>query len=720
MLKKILLIAALFLGFSSSVFASSWNLPGVTIISRAQRGANESLRYSDKPKSERDALRQQERDNEGTAGNQTESQGKIATDFLLATTPDEQIVNDYLESSNGYYLKRPESFHTYKSKILIHHTADDYSAYLTWGTWAMIQQLQDIYKYHAITRWRGDIWYNFIIDPLGNVYEWRAWWPWIVWAHVAWNNTPSVGIALMGNFNVQVPTDAALKSLVNLVTALARKYHINPKATTTYFKKSDLPPYLKTYTNYTIAGHLDAGITSCPGANLYPLFPEIRDQVEKNLLQYTLARAPKVILKKPHEERGSVVPWRFYSEKDSDIFLLPIRWEGVSSCTSADTSISINSCSSKNKQVQISLTKKWPWGLKTISALTPLGTKVFSFNLIWKEDLATLAQALKQDYASRKWISSSSQNINKITSKITLSDVETLISSPLNILLYELSMSYSRYEISCDGGCTILADDTYYTGNFPLVETNGNFVYLSLPNFENPLWVSHLEISSANDGLVYINNYPRRSYWGTPRNIFRGALVWEQQSIKALALGTFVDQAVVINKTSFANYMKGIAETSDTDNVQKQTLILLLAKTYTLFYAGGQNVHPSIPADADYQAIDNPDMFQKYVWAWWEKTSSMSSWLLAKIQNMLIMYQDYVPILPYFSCSAGFTRSAKEKWGRNDTPYLQSQLDFAPCFDFNGHGVGLSGKWAQYLAGKWWTLEQILQYYYPGVELINY
>jgi peptidoglycan hydrolase-like amidase len=83
------------------------------------------------------------------------------------------------------------------------------------------------------------------------------------------------------------------------------------------------------------------------------------------------------------------------------------------------------------------------------------------------------------------------------------------------------------------------------------------------------------------------------------------------------------------------------------------------------------------------------------------------------------MYDDYVPILPYFSCSAGFTRSAKEKRWWNDTPYLQSRLDFAGCFDFNGHGVWLSWKGAQYLAEKWRTLEQILQYYYPGVLLIT-
>ena len=56
----------------------------------------------------------------------------------------------------------------------------------------------------------------------------------------------------MGNFNIQEPTDAQLKALVNLTTALAKKYHINPKATTSYFKVFDQAPYLQAYTNYTI------------------------------------------------------------------------------------------------------------------------------------------------------------------------------------------------------------------------------------------------------------------------------------------------------------------------------------------------------------------------------------------------------------------------------------------------------------------------------------
>ena len=57
----------------------------------------------------------------------------------------------------------------------------------------------------------------------------------------------------MGNFNVNVPTDESLKALTKLTTALAKKYKLNPKATTTYFKKSSEAPYLEGYTNYRIA-----------------------------------------------------------------------------------------------------------------------------------------------------------------------------------------------------------------------------------------------------------------------------------------------------------------------------------------------------------------------------------------------------------------------------------------------------------------------------------
>jgi hypothetical protein len=55
----------------------------------------------------------------------------MATDYLLETTPNEQKVDEYRESSSGNFLKRPESIHKNKSKIIIHHTADDDTILLT-------------------------------------------------------------------------------------------------------------------------------------------------------------------------------------------------------------------------------------------------------------------------------------------------------------------------------------------------------------------------------------------------------------------------------------------------------------------------------------------------------------------------------------------------------------------------------------------------------------
>ncbi len=705
------------IGCVSFVSAYSWNLPGVQIISREQWWANETRRYSSTSKTQRDALREQQKDTESNELSESVYQGQMATDYLLTTTPDEQIVDEYRESSNGNYLKWPESIHKDKSKIIIHHTADDYSALLTWWTGAVYQEIQRIYKYHTLTKWRWDVGYNFLIDPFGNIYEGRAGGEWTVGAHVSWNNTPSIGISLLWNFNVNVPTDDSLKALVNLTTSLARKYKINPKATTTYFKKSNEAPYLKSYTNYTVAWHTDAGVTSCPGTNLYPLLSEIREQVSKNLASLTLVSTPMALPLKPSIHRWTTVAGRRYSDLATDTFELPIRWSWVKSCTTNDTSIIVNSCVSEGNKLIVSLTKKWSSGLKTIKAVTASWTKTFSMNLIRHDDFADIANNIKEEYMDRKGFSSSSQNLKKITSKITVDDINILIDTPLTILLYELSMNYPRYEISCDGWCSIQVDGETYTYNNPIVEVNDGFIYLTLPELENALSVKYLKISSIDWWLVRVNNYTRKSYGWTPRNTFRWSLVWKKQQIKNLSLWKYIEQAVVMNTTSFDDYMKGIAETSDTENIEKQKIVLLLAKMYTLFYINGENVHPSIPAGAMYQAIDNPDMFQKYVGAWWEKTSKMSTTLLSDIKDKVILYDGYVPILPYFSCSAGFTWSAKEKRWWTDTPYLQSKLDFAPCFDFNGHGVWLSGKWAQHLAQQWWTLEQILQYYYPGVTL---
>ena len=83
---------------------------------------------------------------------QQQYQNQIATDFITSTTPQEQTVDEIRESSDGNYLKWPESIHLNKNKIIIHHTAVDYTAVLSGGIDAAKKELQSIYKYHTLTK----------------------------------------------------------------------------------------------------------------------------------------------------------------------------------------------------------------------------------------------------------------------------------------------------------------------------------------------------------------------------------------------------------------------------------------------------------------------------------------------------------------------------------------------------------------------------------------
>jgi peptidoglycan hydrolase-like amidase len=129
------------------------------------------------------------------------------------------------------------------------------------------------------------------------------------------------------------------------------------------------------------------------------------------------------------------------------------------------------------------------------------------------------------------------------------------------------------------------------------------------------------------------------------------------------------------------------------------------------------NIHPNISPNASYTAIDDPNFFQKYVWAGLEKTLTRWYQALNATKDKIVMYNDYLPILPYFNCSPGFTLSAEEKRWWNDTPYLKSVYDFGTCSDFAWHWVWLAWKWAERFAQQWVTYDQILKYYYEWIEI---
>ncbi len=650
------------------LFASDRDLPGIEIISRAERWADETMRLESnakfqwflKSREKMEALKATDYDayiQKYSGYIEKSYHSQMANDYLKQHYFDEIDLDWTNRDYNWDELRWPEYHKNNKTKIIVHHTASDNSILKNKSD--VLEYLSWVYRYHTINNWRWDIWYNFIIDPFGNIYEGRAGGEWVVWAHAKRNNTPSVGISLIWNFENVKPTKEALDTLVKLSAAIAKKYNINPYSRVNYHRDSKDAPYIVSSENYVIAGHRDAWITACPGKYLYDFLPYVREWV-KNLLEgKTLVSA-----------------------------------DGLKS---VKESITTNQ-NSKNSQ-------------KQRTRLT------YNYFESMQNKIAPAVRSIKNQYLNKKNISVwNKEHFEKLKWNINKTQAELYLQQDISVLLYELTQEYNRYDISCDEWCVFVFDQNRIESNEWYLEVSSD-IYLTI--WDKQYNTERLVVYSKN-GITKINNYQRKSYADIPRNSFRWKLIFKKDFIKDLDWDQ-KNKFVVINKLPFSDYMKWIVETNDTESTTKNEVMSLISKSYALFYMSPENIHPNIPSQATYNAVDDSRIFQKYVWAWLEKTLTKRFVALEKTKNKLVTYNNQVVVLPYFSCSAGFTYSASEKRGWSDTPYLKSKFDLGICSDkdFSWHGVWLSWLWAERRTKFWRSYQDILKYYYPGIEIEN-
>lgn len=84
--------------------------------------------------------------------------------------------------------------------------------------------------------------------------------------------------------------------------------------------------------------------------------------------------------------------------------------------------------------------------------------------------------------------------------------------------------------------------------------------------------------------------------------------------------------------------MAGIVETNDTEPLEKNKVMALISKNYILYYMDPANRHPSIPAGASYNAVDDARIFQKYAGAGIGDTLTIWPKALKATQNQYVMY----------------------------------------------------------------------------------
>lgn len=142
------------------------------------------------------------------------------------------------------------------NKIIIHHSLTKDSGTVSW---------EAIRKYHKNKGWQ-DIGYHYGIELVGNEYKiLKGRSENTVGAHTVGQNSNSIGMCLVGNFDVTYPSPKQLNKLKELILDIFSRY-------------GNLPVY--THNHF-------ASYKSCPGKN-FP-FKSFLDQLENKDNEFELA-----------------------------------------------------------------------------------------------------------------------------------------------------------------------------------------------------------------------------------------------------------------------------------------------------------------------------------------------------------------------------------------------------------------------------------------------
>lgn len=162
--------------------------------------------------------------------------------------------------------------------ITVHHTAgrNDYSKSESAGI------VRAIYAYHAKTLGWCDIGYNALVDKYGQTFEGRAGGldKAVQGAHAGGFNENTSGVAFMGNHEEEAPSEAALQAVGNFVGWRAKLAGLDPEGSTNMISEgSEYTRYAlgQSVKLPIVFAHRDVGNTSCPGDAAYDLMDRIRD-----------------------------------------------------------------------------------------------------------------------------------------------------------------------------------------------------------------------------------------------------------------------------------------------------------------------------------------------------------------------------------------------------------------------------------------------------------
>ena len=192
---------------------------------------------------------------------------------------------------------------------------------------------------------------------------------------------------------------------------------------------------------------------------------------------------------------------------------------------------------------------------------------------------------------------------------------------------------------------------------------------------------------------------------GTSNNTFRTQL--------ELRYTPATENVWVINTLPLEWYLKGIAETSNVSPPEFQRTLLVAARTYAVYHVQRATKHANefYTVDATYDQV--------YRGHGAEVRNPTVVAAIDATRGQIVTYNSKLAITPYYSRSDGRTRSWGEVWyGGSQYPWLVGvPVPWDQGKTLWGHGVGMSASGALAMANEGRTYDNILKYYYTGIEL---
>ncbi|NYJ00461.1 hypothetical protein HNR19_001159 [Nocardioides thalensis] len=170
-------------------------------------------------------------------------------------------------------------------QVHLHHTVNS-NSYARSDVPGLIRGM---YRYHTKGLGWSDLGYNFLVDRFGRIWIGRkdSGRKLVKGAHTLGFNHRSMGVAVIGNFEVKRPNDKIVRAIVQLAAWRVDAYDLRPRDTIKR-KSQGSDNYAPGETVWlpVIDGHRDTNDTACPGKHLYAELPRIRRWVHTRIRRF--------------------------------------------------------------------------------------------------------------------------------------------------------------------------------------------------------------------------------------------------------------------------------------------------------------------------------------------------------------------------------------------------------------------------------------------------